>query len=453
MQVAETRRNEENVFTCEYDCGFTGGFEQVLAHESSCKFNPCKANHGQRTKREHDTSPHLQSLMKQIIKNKLRQSVARCMDVWVDVLYRQKRKRALLYRSLIHITKSLVRLMAVVFVRWCDVIEERKVKEVEEIKEDQRRELEYLQDQVHAAQSAHMGALLSMQLLGSRERQCYVHEEIERLKREFQARLSQPQSLLPEKMMGITGGDTPWPTRSPMTCCLSRNMLDVSFASAHANGHILFGEDDRTQCEYMNGTVGDYCRREEGGDAKDERWDHHRESRHELELGGNEGERSSRCPTPRSPTSAPQTRERGFPRGVKAPHVNVELEGGRAGQDINNAGAAQMSGGKSEQKSAGKGSGKQTQDTAAEHALLHLHHTHREAVRLFLMAVRQGDTDANIAHALRKGLPHLTAPDDLQDKTPGRQPAGTRMKKGMVAMTSEHIVHRQLVLRHLIYCS
>ena len=445
MQVGETRRTEGNVFSCEHDCGFTGGFEQVLAHESTCKFNPCKANHGHGTKREHDNSPHLQSLMKQIIKNKLRQSVARCMDVWVDVLYRQKRKRALLYRSLIHITKSLVRLMAVVFVRWCDVIEERKVKKVEEMKEDQRRELEYLQDQVHAAQSAHMGALLSMQLLGSRERQCYVHEEIERLKREF---------LLPEKMMGINGGDTPSPTRSPMTRCLSRNMLDVSFASAHANGQILFGEDDRTPCESMNGTVVcDYCRREEGGDAKDERWDHHRESRHELELGGNEGKRSSRSPTPRPPTSVPQTRERGFPRGVKAPHVKIELKGGRAGQDINDARAAQMSGEKSEQMSAGKGSGKQTQDTEAEHALLHLHHTHRETVRLFLMAVRQGATDAHIADALRKGLPHLTAPDDLQDKPRGRQPVGTRMKKGMVAMTSEHIVHRQLVLRHLIYCS
>ncbi len=41
---------------------------------------------------------------------------------------------------------------------------------------------------------------------------------------------------------------------------------------------------------------------------------------------------------------------------------------------------------------------------AAEDALLHaLHHTHKEATRLFLMAARQGATDAQIADALRQG--------------------------------------------------
>ncbi len=33
----------------------------------------------------------------------------------------------------------------------------------------------------------------------------------------------------------------------------------------------------------------------------------------------------------------------------------------------------------------------------------------------FLMAVREGATDAQIAHALRQGLPHLTDPVSLQD--------------------------------------
>ena len=56
-------------------------------------------------------------------------------------------------------------------------------------------------------------------------------------------------------------------------------------------------------------------------------------------------------------------------------------------------------------------SGKQPQDTAADDALLHaLHHTHTEATRLFLMATRQGATDAQIADALRQGVLHITDP-------------------------------------------
>jgi hypothetical protein len=61
-------------------------------------------------------------------------------------------------------------------------------------------------------------------------------------------------------------------------------------------------------------------------------------------------------------------------------------------------------------------------------------------VRLFLMVVRQGTTNAHISDALRQGLPHLTAPDYLQDKSAARHLEGTRRKKGIVVMTSEHIV-------------
>ena len=50
--------------------------------------------------------------------------------------------------------------------------------------------------------------------------------------------------------------------------------------------------------------------------------------------------------------------------------------------------------------SGGKAKGKQPRDTAAKDALLQLqalHHSHREATLLFLMAVREGATDAQIA--------------------------------------------------------
>jgi hypothetical protein len=53
-----------------------------------------------------------------------------------------------------------------------------------------------------------------------------------------------------------------------------------------------------------------------------------------------------------------------------------------------------------------------------------LHLTHREATRLFLMAASQGATDAQIADALRQGLPHLTDPASLQDQSFGKQPQG-----------------------------
>ena len=65
--------------------------------------------------------------------------------------------------------------------------------------------------------------------------------------------------------------------------------------------------------------------------------------------------------------------------------------------------------------SGGKTRGKQRRDTAAEDALLQLqalHHTHREATRLFLMAARLGFTDAQIADVLRKGLRKLNENDN-----------------------------------------
>jgi hypothetical protein len=61
----------------------------------------------------------------------------------------------------------------------------------------------------------------------------------------------------------------------------------------------------------------------------------------------------------------------------------------------------------SSERMSGKASGKKPRD-AAEDALLQLQalrHSHREATRLFLMAVREGATDAQITDALRQVLP------------------------------------------------
>ncbi len=63
----------------------------------------------------------------------------------------------------------------------------------------------------------------------------------------------------------------------------------------------------------------------------------------------------------------------------------------------------------------GKACVKQPRDTAAEDALpllQALHHTHKEATRLFLMAARLGFTDEQIAAVLRKGLPKLNETDN-----------------------------------------
>ena len=73
------------------------------------------------------------------------------------------------------------------------------------------------------------------------------------------------------------------------------------------------------------------------------------------------------------------------------------------------------------------------QDTQTQSALLAelqaLHHTHREATRLFLMAASQGATDAQIVDALRQKLPHLTDPASLQDQSFGKQPRGLAYKQ------------------------
>ena len=66
--------------------------------------------------------------------------------------------------------------------------------------------------------------------------------------------------------------------------------------------------------------------------------------------------------------------------------------------------------------SGGKACSKQLRDTAAEDALpllqlQALHHTHKEAMSLFLMAARLRFTGAQIADALRKGLPKLNEND------------------------------------------
>jgi hypothetical protein len=56
----------------------------------------------------------------------------------------------------------------------------------------------------------------------------------------------------------------------------------------------------------------------------------------------------------------------------------------------------------------GKGRGKQSRDTTAEDALV----------------ARPGATDAQIAYALRQGLPHLTDPSSVEDQSFGKHPQG-----------------------------
>ena len=65
--------------------------------------------------------------------------------------------------------------------------------------------------------------------------------------------------------------------------------------------------------------------------------------------------------------------------------------------------------------SGGKASGNKLHEASeAEAALLALHNTHRQSSLLFVMAARQGATDAQVADALRKGLPaHLTGQSSL----------------------------------------
>ena len=68
--------------------------------------------------------------------------------------------------------------------------------------------------------------------------------------------------------------------------------------------------------------------------------------------------------------------------------------------------------------SGGKGRGQQSRDTS-EDALVA-----RPGAADPLLAAREGATDAQIAHALRQGLPHLTDPASLQDSRDGKQPQG-----------------------------
>jgi hypothetical protein len=70
--------------------------------------------------------------------------------------------------------------------------------------------------------------------------------------------------------------------------------------------------------------------------------------------------------------------------------------------------------------SGGKGRGKQPRDAAAEDALVA-----RPGATDSLLAAREGPTDAQIADALRQGLPHLTDAASVQDSRAGKQPEGT----------------------------
>jgi hypothetical protein len=70
--------------------------------------------------------------------------------------------------------------------------------------------------------------------------------------------------------------------------------------------------------------------------------------------------------------------------------------------------------------SGGKGRGKQSRDTASEDALVA-----RPGATDRLLAAREGATDAQIAFALRQGLPHLTDLASLEDSRDGKQPEGT----------------------------
>jgi hypothetical protein len=67
-----------------------------------------------------------------------------------------------------------------------------------------------------------------------------------------------------------------------------------------------------------------------------------------------------------------------------------------------------MSGG----KACGKAPFASGQDALPLLQLQALHHTHKEATSLFLMAAKLGFTDAQIADVLRKGLPKLNENDD-----------------------------------------
>jgi hypothetical protein len=110
------------------------------------------------------------------------------------------------------------------------------------------------------------------------------------------------------------------------------------------------------------------------------------------------------------------------------PHLTdpASLQDSRAGKQPEGAGTTE----KGKQSDAQeKRTCTTSQATQTQPALLAelqaLHHTHSEATRLFLMAASQGATDAQIADALRQGLPHLTDAASLQDSRAGKPPEGT----------------------------
>ena len=92
--------------------------------------------------------------------------------------------------------------------------------------------------------------------------------------------------------------------------------------------------------------------------------------------------------------------------------------------------------------SGGKGRGKQSRDTASEDALVA-----RPGATGRLLAAREGATDAQIAFALRQGLPHLTDLASLQDSRDGKQPEGTgateKGKQPAAQIKSTHTTTRQ----------
>jgi hypothetical protein len=42
-EIYQVGAGSAEVFSCDFKCGFEGGFERVSAHESTCRFNPAAA--------------------------------------------------------------------------------------------------------------------------------------------------------------------------------------------------------------------------------------------------------------------------------------------------------------------------------------------------------------------------------------------------------------------------
>jgi hypothetical protein len=123
-------------------------------------------------------------------------------------------------------------------------------------------------------------------------------------------------------------------------------------------------------------------------------------------------------------------------RDTTAPDNEVHSSGQthRKSMCLKEMSAAKQAGGKGETENGKQPDGQEKRKCTTRQAaqtqpallaeLQALHHTHREATRLFFMAASQGATDEQIADALRQGLPHLTDPASLQDQIFGKQPQG-----------------------------